>query len=214
MVAAARTASELDAVVAEIKEDGGEASAYVLDVTHAADIRSLAESLRTTHGRVDVLVNSAGTSLIAPLEATKETDWDKVLDTNLKGPFLCTRAMLDLLRASDGALVVNLASKVGLTGHRMVSAYTASKAGVIGFTRALAQELGEEGIRVVAICPGPVDTPMRWAATPDMDPNLAISAETVAKTILFLATLGAHTVTGEIVLEAITYDENAVPIRD
>ncbi len=55
---------------------------------------------------------------------------------------------------------------------------------------------------------------MRWAATPDMDPNLAISAETVAKTILFLATLGAHTVTGEIVLEAITYDENAVPIRD
>jgi len=108
--------------------------------------------------------------------------------------------------------VVNIASKVGLTGHAMVTAYTAAKAGVIGFSRALAQELGAENIRVVAICPGPVDTPMRWKATPKMDPKLAISAETVAETILFLVTMNGHAATGEIVLEAIAYDESSVPL--
>ena len=69
--------------------------------------------------------------------------------------------MLDLLRRSEAGLVVNVASKVGLTGHALVSAYTAAKAGVIGFSRALAHELGPERIRVIVICPGPVDTPMR-----------------------------------------------------
>jgi NAD(P)-dependent dehydrogenase (short-subunit alcohol dehydrogenase family) len=139
-------------------------------------------------------------------------DWDRVIDTNLKGTYLCIHAMLDLLRASEGALVVNIASKVGLTGHAMVTAYTAAKAGVIGFSRALAQELGDENIRVVAICPGPVDTAMRWEATPNMDPKLAISAETVAETILFLVTMNGRAATGEIVLEAIAYDESSVQL--
>jgi NAD(P)-dependent dehydrogenase (short-subunit alcohol dehydrogenase family) len=108
--------------------------------------------------------------------------------------------------------VVNIASKVGLTGHATVTAYSAAKAGVIGFSRALAQELGPENIRVVAICPGPVDTPMRWEATPQMDPKLALSAETVADTILFLAKLDGDVTTGEIVIEALNYDESLVPI--
>ena len=212
VIVAARSALELKDVVSEIEELGGWASAYVVDVTQNAEVKAFSSELQETFGRVDVLVNSAGVALIAPLDATSETDWDRVIDTNLKGTYLCIHAMLDLLRASQGAQVVNIASKVGLTGHAMVCAYTAAKAGVIGFSRALAQELSAENIRVVVICPGPVDTPMRWEATPKMDPAQAISAETVADTIQFLVTLNSHAATGEIVLEAIAYDESSVPL--
>ncbi len=212
VIVAARKASQLESVVAEIEGRDGQAKAYPLDVTQGADVEAFASELRESLGRVDILVNSAGTAFIAPLETTTEADWDRVIDTNLKGTYLCIHAMLDLLRASEGALVINIASKVGLTGHGMVTAYTAAKAGVIGFSRALAQELSAENIRVVAICPGPVDTPMRWEATPKMDPKLVISAETVAETILFLVTLSGRAVTGEIVLEAIAYNESLVQL--
>lgn len=212
VIVAARTALELEDVVAEIEANNGQATAHCLDVTQFAEVEAFVTDLRDKIEHVDVLVNCAGVALIAPLDTTSEADWDRVIDTNLKGTFLCTRTMLDLLRASENALIVNIASKVGLTGHAMVTAYTAAKAGVIGFSRALAQELSAENIRVVAICPGPVDTPMRWEATPKIDPKLVISAETVAETILFLATLNGHTTTSEIVLEAIVYDESAVPL--
>ncbi len=192
VVVAARTALELEDVVAEIEADSGQAAAHILDVTKATEVEAFADEIRGIFGRVDVLVNCAGVAHVAPLEATSESDWDRVIDTNLKGTYLCTHALLDLLRASDGALVVNIASKVGLTGHAMVTAYTAAKAGVIGFSRA--------------------DTPMRWEATPKLDPNLVISAETVAETILFLAKLNGHATMGEIVLEAVAYDESAVPL--
>ncbi len=214
VIVAARTASELDNVVAEIESEGGHAISRTVDVTKTEDVQSLADYVAGVFGQVDVLVNSAGASLIAPLESTTENDWDRIIDTNLKGPYLCTRAMLDLLRASDGGQIVNIASKVGLTGHRLVSAYSASKAGLIGFSRALAQELRDEGIRVLVICPGPVDTPMRWEATPNMDPMLSIAADTVADTILFLVKLDSQATMNEVVLEAITYNEQAVPIGD
>ena len=152
------------------------------------------------------------TALIAPISTTSEADLDRIIDTNLKGTILCTQAVLDLLSFSDSGLVVNIASKVGLTGHATVTAYSAAKAGVIGFIRALAQELDPENIRVVAICPGPVDTPMRWEATPQMDPKIALSAETVADTILFLAKLGGNVTTTEIVLETLNYDESLVSL--
>lgn len=215
VVVAARTGSELAAVVAEITARSGHAKAHVVDVTRSDDVATLASEMRDTYGRVDILVNSAGVSLIASLDATSEEQWDLVVDTNLKGPYLCVRAMLDLLRASSSAQVVNVASKVGLTGHELVTAYTAAKAGLIGFGRALAQELGPDNIRVTTICPGPVDTPMRWAATPNMDPRLAISAETVAEAILFVVTLDNHaTTTSEMVIQAMGYDERTVSLGE
>ena len=213
VVVVARTASEVEQVVSEIRARGGQATAHMVDVTLADSLRTLAKDLRRTYGRVDLLINSAGVSFIAPLEATAEADWDLVLDTNLKGPYLSVQAMLDLLRASGCAQVVNIASKVGLTGHEQVTAYTAAKAGLIGFGRALAQELSADNIRVTTLCPGPVDTPMRWAATPNMDRSQAISAESVAETILFLATLeGGTSIGSEVVIEATGYDESAVSL--
>lgn len=214
LIVASRTGPELSQVVAEITSEGGLATSKIVDVTRAKDLRAFAGEVAEEFGRVDILVNSAGASLIASLEDTAESDWDHILETNLKGPYLSTQAFLELLRASDGGQVVNIASKVGLTGHRLVSAYSASKAGLIGFSRALAHELRDEGIRVLVICPGPVDTPMRWEATPNLDPKLAISADTVADTILFLVTLDSQVAMNEVVLEAITYDEQAVPIGE
>jgi NAD(P)-dependent dehydrogenase (short-subunit alcohol dehydrogenase family) len=211
VVVVARSKSRLRDVVAEVEDCGGQAIALAADVTQKADVDALNSELRNAFGRLDVLVNCAGVALVASLDDTSEADWDLVVDTNLKGTYLCTRAMLDLLRQSEAGLIVNIASKVGLTGHALVSAYTAAKAGVIGFSRALAQELSPENIRVVAICPGPVDTPMRWNATPQIDPRFVISAESVAETILFLAKLGDAT-TGEIVLETPYYDESLVAL--
>ena len=213
VIVAARTGPELNQVVTEITSKGGLADSKIVDVTRAKELKAFADEVTDEFGRVDILVNSAGASLIASLEDTAESDWDHILETNLKGPYLCTQAFLELLRASEGGQVVNIASKVGLTGYRLVSAYTASKAGLIGFSRALAHELRDEGIRVLVICPGPVDTLMRWEATPNMDPKLAIAAATVADTILFLVTLDSHAAMSEVVLEAIAYDEQAVPIE-
>ena len=212
VVAVARTESELLRLVEEIETLGGRGLACVADVTRSADVQVLASELDEKFGRVDILVNCAGVALIASLSGTSEADWDQVIDTNLKGTFLCTQAMLELLRNAGLGLVVNIASKVALTGHAMVTVYTAAKAGVLGFTRSLAQELSPENIRVVALCPGPVDTPMRWAATPDIDPRLLLPAEAVAETILFLAKLGGDTTTGEIILQTTNYDENLVSL--
>ncbi len=214
VVVVARTYSKLAEVVAEAEAQGGRASAIKADITRSVDMTALADELRKTCGWVDILVNCASVSLIAPLSATSEADWDRVMDTNLKGVYLCVHAMLDLLRAADGALVVNIASKAGLLGLSQVTAYTAAKAGLIGFGRALARELTAEDIRVITICPGPVDTPMRWAATPHMDRKLTIPAETVADAIAFLATMDARVTLGsELVVEALGYDPNATPLE-
>jgi 3-oxoacyl-[acyl-carrier protein] reductase len=126
VVVVARTATEVEQVVSEIIAGGGRAAAHLGDVTRADSLKRLADDLGRRHGRVDLLINSAGLSFIAPLEATPEADWDLVVDTNLKGPYLTVQAMLDLLRASGCALVVNIASKVGLTGEQ-VTAYTAPR---------------------------------------------------------------------------------------
>jgi NAD(P)-dependent dehydrogenase (short-subunit alcohol dehydrogenase family) len=211
---AARTTSELEDVVATIQASGGQANWRAVDVTQSDEVQALADELSKTYGRVDVLINSAGASLIASLDHTAEADWDLIMDTNLKGPYLAIRGMLDLLRTSDGAHVINIASKVGLTGYAQVTAYVAAKAGLIGFGRALTQEFRSQNVRFTTICPGPVDTPMRWAATPNMDPELAVSAETVADTILFVATLDPHAaISSEIVIAALAYDESEVPLN-
>jgi NAD(P)-dependent dehydrogenase (short-subunit alcohol dehydrogenase family) len=164
-------------------------------------------NLERVAAQVDVLVNGAGEALIATLEDTSEADWDRILAVNLKGPFLMVRALLPLLRQSPNAIIINVASKVALSSyHKEVAAYTAAKTGLMGFTRALAAELREEGIRVVGLCPGPVDTPMRWAATPDHDPRQVIDAETIADTVMYLVQLPKGVTMGEILIQSINYD--------
>jgi NAD(P)-dependent dehydrogenase (short-subunit alcohol dehydrogenase family) len=99
-----------------------------------------------------------------------------------------------------------MSSKVALKGYGGIAAYSAAKTGLVGFVRSLADELREERIRVTALCPGPVATPMRWAATPDFDPDLLIQPETVASTIWHVITLPRGTVAGEILIQSGLYD--------
>jgi NAD(P)-dependent dehydrogenase (short-subunit alcohol dehydrogenase family) len=202
-----RTRAKLIQVEAEIDRMGYPVSVYPLDVTVGQQVEQLKHDLERVAAQVDVLVNCAGEAFVAPLENTSESDWDRIVAVNLKGPFLMVRALLPLLRRSPNSSIINVVSKVALSGyHKPVAAYTAAKTGLLGFTRALAAELSEEGIRVVALCPGPVDTPMRWAATPDHDPKQVIDAETIARTVIHFVQLPKGVTMGEILIQSIYYD--------
>ena len=159
------------------------------------------------HGIHVVLVGrTAGEALIKPIEETTDADWDRILSINLKGPFLMARALLPLLRKSENASIINIGSKATLGSFGGITAYSASKTGLLGLTRSLSAELRQEEIRVVILCPGPADTPMRWAATPEIDPHVLITPEVVADTVWMLVSLPRGTTTDEFLLQSMHFD--------
>lgn len=198
-----RTESKLKSVAAEI---GNTAMIYRLDVTDSAQVTAFAAAASKQFTHVDVLVNCAGEALIKSVDQTTDEDWARILGVNLTAPFLMCRALLPLLRKSENASIINLLSKVALRGYAPVAAYTAAKTGLLGFTRSLGAELKTEHIRAVAFCPGPMDTPMRWNATPDMDRQLVIDPSTVADAVAYVAGLPKGVTTGEILIQADQYD--------
>ena len=148
------------AVVAEVSITGAPAQAVVADVADAAAVRAAVESARAGLGAIDVLVCSAGIAGFSPLTTMTEAEWDRMLAVHLRGTFLVTRAVLpDMLEAGWGR-IVTISSVGGLRGGPNLTHYAAAKAGVIGFTKALALEVGSRGVTANAIAPGLVDTPM------------------------------------------------------
>jgi NAD(P)-dependent dehydrogenase (short-subunit alcohol dehydrogenase family) len=206
VILAGRTRAKLEGVAAEIAAAGGSSTIHALDVSEGAQVSALLEAVQGQFSHIDMLINCAGEAHLAPIEETAESDWERILAINLKAPFLLARAFLCLLRNSPNPNIINLSSKVALQGYGSVTAYSAAKAGLVGLTRSLAKELLGEAIRVVALCPGPVDTPMRWAATPDFDPKVVISAETVAATVWYIVNLPRGVTTGDILLQSMHYD--------
>ncbi|MFJ2443979.1 MULTISPECIES: SDR family NAD(P)-dependent oxidoreductase [unclassified Streptomyces] len=143
-----------------VRDAGAEAVAVVGDIASEDYVAHLAEQVRQGFGRVDVLVNNAGVSLLTPAEDTTAEQWRRVLEVNLTGPFLTSRALgRQMLTAGSGS-IVNIASIAGLHGVADRAAYNASKHGLIGLTRTLAAEWGGRGVRVNAVCPGWVKTEM------------------------------------------------------
>jgi len=130
------------------------------DVTSEADVAAFAGAITDRFGRIDVLVNNAGIACISPAEQTPADLWRSVIDVNLTGPFLLCQALGRLMLAAGSGSIVNIASVAGLSGVADRSAYNASKHGLIGLTRTLAVEWGGRGVRVNAVCPGWVKTPM------------------------------------------------------
>jgi len=130
------------------------------DVSLESTAKEIAQTVLEKFGRVDVLVNNAGISHIAPAEKTTEVEWRRVLDVNLLGPFLLCREIGRIMLAQKGGSIVNVASIAGLLGVADRAAYNASKHGLIGLTRTLAAEWGGRGVRCNAVCPGWVKTPM------------------------------------------------------
>lgn len=143
-----------------VRERGAQALCVVGDVSADRDVQALAEAVQERFARVDVLVNNAGISLLAPAEATSAEQWRRVLEVNLTGPFLLCRAFGRRMLAAGSGSIVNIASIAGLHGVADRAAYNASKHGLVGLTRTLAAEWGGRGVRVNAVCPGWVKTEM------------------------------------------------------
>jgi len=191
-------------IVAEINNAGGAAEGRELNVT---DLQAAAEGVKAiheAHGRLDILVNNAGVTRDQLLVRMKPEDWDLVLDINLDGVFKVTQPVAKLMMRQRSGRIVNVASVVGLMGNAGQTNYAASKAGLIGFTKSLARELGPRNVTVNAVAPGYIQTSMTDKLTEEQREmllsNVAIprlgTTEDVAQAVAFLAGPGAAYITG------------------
>jgi 3-oxoacyl-[acyl-carrier protein] reductase len=200
-----RSAGEAEETAALSREKGVRAVTVACDVSSDAQARAMIERCRDEFGRLDVLVNNAGTTYFvthSDLEAMTEDKWDRILAVNLKGPFFVSRAAIPLMRASGGGSIVNVASVAGVAGSGSSIAYAASKGGLITLTKSLAKAFAPD-IRVNAVCPGPIIS--RWledhqdvvqAAVKITPLKRASTTDDVADAVTFLAT-SAGMMTGQ-----------------
>ena len=149
-----------NAVLAAISDLGREVVYVQADVSSATEVEAMADTVLAHFGRVDILVNNAGIFTERKVETMSVADWDLVLGINLRGTFLCTKFLLGQMLARGSGRIINMASQLGQIGGVEAAHYAASKAGVIGFTKSLAREVGSRGVLVNAIAPGPISTPM------------------------------------------------------
>ena len=195
-----------EAVVAAIKDKGGEAVAIQADVSNGSQAEALIKSTIDTFGQIDILVNNAGTTRDKLIMKMKDEDWDVVLSSNLSSVYNCSKAVVRPMMKKRGGRIINITSVVGLTGQAGQTNYAASKAGIIGFTKSLAKEVGSRNITVNAIAPGFIPT-----ALTDVLPEQQIQAiiettpvgrlgtvEEVAAAVLFLASDEAAFITGQV----------------
>jgi NAD(P)-dependent dehydrogenase (short-subunit alcohol dehydrogenase family) len=156
---------QVERTVEELRGEDLEARGIRADVTSSADMKRLVGFAVETYGGVDVLVNSAGIQRYGTVVQTDEEVWDEVLDVNLKGIYLASKEAIPQMRERGGGAIVNLSSVQAFASQKGVAAYTASKGAINALTRAMALDHAQENIRVNAVCPASVDTPMlRWAA--------------------------------------------------
>ena len=191
-------------IVDEIGKAGGAAEGRHLDVTDADQAAGCIKDIHDAHGRIDILVNNAGITRDQLLVRMKPEDWNLVLDINLDGVFKVTQPVAKLMMRAKQGRIVNVASVVGLMGNAGQANYAASKAGLIGFTKSLARELGPRNITVNAVAPGYISTPMTDKLTDDqreaLMKNVAIprlgTPGDVAEAVAFLAGPNASYITG------------------
>jgi meso-butanediol dehydrogenase / (S,S)-butanediol dehydrogenase / diacetyl reductase len=154
------TGADRDETVKTIKSLGSDAIAIDVDVRDFAQAQAMVQQTIDAFGQVDILVNNAGVIKVGPVFMFAEDDWDLILDVNVKGTFLCSKAVAGHMMQRRSGRIINLSSQAGKTGRGGVSAYCASKHAVIGFTQSLAEEMGQFDVTVNAICPGEVDSYM------------------------------------------------------
>ncbi len=200
------SAAGADEVVRTICDAGGKAVAVQADVSVMADAQRLIKETVDRFGRVDILVNNAGTTRDMLLMMMSEDDWDVVLRTNLKSAYNCSKAALRPMFKQRGGRIINIASVVGLAGQAGQSNYAASKAGLIGFKKALAKEVGARNVTMNAVAPGFVPTALTSVLTEEQK-TAAIAAtplgrfakpEEIAYAVTFLASDRAAFITGQV----------------
>lgn len=194
-----------EAVVAEIEQAGGKAIAVKANVADADAVKSLADAAMKEFGSIDILVNNAGITRDNLMMRMKEDEWDDVINTNLKGVFLCTKAVTRQMMKQRAGRIVNIASIVGVMGNAGQANYVAAKAGVIGLTKTTARELASRGITANAVAPGFITTDMTEKLGDDVQASMLAqiplarfgAPEDVANAALFLASDEANYVTGQ-----------------
>lgn len=188
-----------------IRAAGGEAVAVQADVSQQADVDRLIRTTLEQFGKIDILVNNAGITRDTLLLRMKEADWDAVMATNLKGVFLCTKAVSKGMLKQRSGVIVNISSVVGLSGNAGQANYAAAKAGIIGFTKSVAKEFASRGIRVNVVAPGYISTDMTGTLPEGMQTDILRGIplgriglpEDVASVVRFLVSPEASYMTGQ-----------------
>jgi 3-oxoacyl-[acyl-carrier protein] reductase len=205
VVAAAR-GDHASAVVAAIEQAGGRAEAASVDVTNASSVEALVAGALARHARIDVLVNNAGIARDQLMLRLKREDWDQVIATNLTSAFTCVQAVLKPMIRQRSGRIVSIGSVVGQSGNAGQANYAASKAGLIGFTKALAREVASRNITVNVVAPGLVETDMTKAITEKAQGEWASqiplgrlgTPADIASAVCFLASDEASYITGQV----------------
>lgn len=192
-------------VVEEIKNNGGEAIAVQANVADTDSVQNLMKTALDTYGSIDILVNNAGITRDNLLMRMKDDEWDDVINTNLKGVFLCTKAVTRQMMKQRAGRIINISSIVGVAGNAGQANYVAAKAGVIGLTKTTAQELASRNILVNAIAPGFITTEMTEGLPEDLKEAMLKQIplaklgqpEDIAKAVVFFASDSANYITGQ-----------------
>ena len=203
---AARNQEKLNELASEIGNLGGKASAYALDVTDEEQIKSAVKAAIAQFGKIDILVNNAGITRDQLIMRMKRADWDAVLQTNLTSAYLCTQAVTSSMLKQRWGRIINISSVFGEMGQAGQANYSASKAGLIGLTMAVARELGSRNITCNAVAPGFIETAMTEVLGEDFKQNAAKqiplgrvgTVDDVAHAVAFLASDEASYITGHV----------------
>ena len=203
---AARNEEKLNQVASEVAAKGGQAAAFRMDVSNEDEVKTAVKSAIERFGKIDILVNNAGVTRDTLLMRMKRGDWESVLQTNLTGPFFCTQAVIGSMLKQRWGRIINITSVFGQTGQVGQANYSASKAGLIGFTMSMAREVASRNITVNAVAPGYIETAMTEGLSADLKSKVnemiplgrAGTDMDVAYAVRFLASDEAAYITGQV----------------
>ena len=206
VVVAARDTKAADEVVGQIKQKGQRSLSVKTDVAQIDQVEAMVKEVMDQFGRIDILVNNAGQIIREEAATTKVADFDNIMNVNLRGTFLCTRAVLPHMIGQRSGKIINTSSTAGIRGFSELSAYCTSKFAVAGFTESIAREVAKHGITVNSVLPGMVRTEMGLSMDPKADASHWLAPEDIAEVVVFLASRPARVLIPEVLVLASALD--------
>jgi len=194
----ARQETTLNAAASGLRQAGIEVLAVPADVAQPAAVAEVVRKTNKTFGEIDILVNNAGIALFSPIHDLREEDWNRVMDTNLKGVFLCSKAVIPQMLRRQKGYILNISSLAGKNAFAGGGVYCASKWGLLGLTYCMAEDLRAHGIRVAAVCPGSVQT--EFSPHAGKDPKKMLQPEDVAHAVAMIVTQAPQSFISEVLL--------------